>query len=209
MDMDKTIKMFAVIPQNDRSFKTIIMRHYADYMLKLIRAYAPKSTGKYAASWRIEQATADKVVISSPENKLHMILEYTGAAAGTREPRKAIALRWLNIRGEPVFRKFVKNWPGFKKIPHIKYAKRDFYLHHLEIAYAELDKLSPSFLKPIADQYKQKSRSVRTSAVSTTRRKAKIKKPVKLRKINRTVNKKGGRKKIRSKFVLNKNIIGA
>jgi len=100
----------------------------ADKFLAILQFHirnGPFDTGHYLESWQITEKTRTSRTISSPEDLLFVILEYTGAQEHKIERKFAEALHWVDTGGEHHFAMWVIH-PYQPPQPHFRTAIRDF-----------------------------------------------------------------------------------
>ena len=185
IDIKQVTTAMLDVPSKNKQYLAKTLRDLQTLYLDLIKGYAPRDTGAYGDSWRRGEIKGNVAYIRSPMGKLYKILEFTGANPGIRKPRKARALRFT-IDGVVIYAMSVY-FPGFLKIPHVRPAKREFMRHARLIMYANLD-----------------TYSTRLFDVKRAKQQAKVK--VGNLRVRRVVNKKAGKKKFRSRTIVNKNV---
>jgi len=141
VDISKINKYFKNIENNYDNIKKSILEKAQKALLNNIQRLAPRNTGAYANSWKLEPITEEGASIITPMGNLFIILEFTGAAPQKRRrkpPEKPYVFKAKS--GKTVFT-FKVDWPGFKKIPHAQPALELTFKEIPEILKEELEKI--------------------------------------------------------------------
>lgn len=141
VDISKINDYFKNIQNNYDNIKKSILEKAQVSLLHNIQRLAPRKTGDYANSWKLEKITEDGASIVTPMGKLFILLEFTGAAPQKRRrkpPEKPYVFKTKS--GETVFT-FKVDWPGFEKIPHALPALKLTFNEIPEILKEELEKI--------------------------------------------------------------------
>lgn len=178
-----------------RDMNTAITKSLTDMSKELIRDIrqtAPRAEHRppdrkgqrYNMSWSVDKRTPRTISIKTTQGFLYRILEFTGARAGIRVPKKAKALRWYTRNNRPVFSKKVR-FPGFKPIPHVRPALKRVLRAGPDIASHHFARANPAFHKDAA----RAASAVRTKLqTSRSARRATGKKRLRRRATVRTKN---------------------
>ena len=118
---DEAIAEIKRLVNDEPNFKREFLQKLADMLLFRIQSFAPRKTGKYAASWKIVEVTDTKAEVSTDMPDLYLILEL--GTKGHKIKGKPI-LRFELPNGQVVIARFVRH-PGTEPRPHVRIAFND------------------------------------------------------------------------------------
>lgn len=136
--------------KNRETYADKVLDEVEDVFTRLVRFYAPKDTGDYAASWDTVARDENSVTIGTNRTMLFSVLEFGVDHPWTIEAEDAESLSWVDSSGTRRFAKSVTH-PPQKAQPHLRKAFADFEKIYRHIMLAVLGELVPAFRKSTRD----------------------------------------------------------
>lgn len=141
--LDGMVKKFTWTDSQINDFTKEALQELAKRLHELIQEKAPKKSGEYADSWKVDDVNNNKITVSSPDGNKFTILEFTGKRQTHVEAAPGKVLHFV-INGEDIFVKW-SNPGAFGPIPHVRPALEQLGREGKEIIVKIMKKRFPVF----------------------------------------------------------------